>query len=179
MAQSDVGTIHNLDAVERQAFAYIVGELEKSRTHIVTDAFLPFLKPLDAGNRLLLVLKTFEGLGVLTPESPPGNKWLKTPLAGRVFPAYWRIEGKAVITHRDLLGREPEEEPKPEKGKQNPGRPPDTDAKEDKRIYDAWNTGQYKRIADLAQALGLPEKEVAKAIDRHRKRLKRASDKPE
>jgi hypothetical protein len=95
------------------------------------------------------------------------------------YPAYWRIEGKAIILHRDLLGRNPEEEPKPEKGKQNPGRPPDTDAKEDKRISDAWKTGQHKRLADLAQVLGLHEKDVAKAIDRHRKRLKRNSDESE
>jgi hypothetical protein len=176
MAQSDVGTIHNLDAVERQALAYIVGELEKSRTHIVTDAFLPFLKSLDAGNRLLVILRTFEGLGVLTPETPPGNKWLKTPLAGRVFPAYWRIEGKAVVLHRDMLSKESGEETKL---RQKPGRPADTDAKEDKRISEAWETGHYKRHGDFAQVLGLPEREVIKAIDRHRKRLKRTSDEPE
>jgi hypothetical protein len=57
------------------------------------------------------------------------------------------------------------------------GRPADTDAKGDKRIFEAWNTGQYKGYADLARELGKTEKEVSLAIDRHRKRLERGERK--
>jgi len=57
------------------------------------------------------------------------------------------------------------------------GRPADTDVKEDERIYDAWQTGQYKSYADLANALNKKRREVDLAIDRHEKRIKRQRDK--
>jgi hypothetical protein len=52
------------------------------------------------------------------------------------------------------------------------GRPSDTDPKADKRIYDAWQTRQYKNYAELAVALSLSEREVELAVDRVRKRRK-------
>ena len=176
MSQSDLGTIMNLDVVERQALAFIVGELEKSRMYLATDTFLPFLKSLGAGNRLLVILKTFEGLGILTPETPRGSKLARHPLHWLVIPAFWRIEGKAVTLHRELLGREPAEQ-QPVNRKKHRGRPADTDPEADKRTSDAWESGQYKDYADLARALRLREKDVGRAIDRHRKRLKRNSAK--
>lgn len=53
------------------------------------------------------------------------------------------------------------------------GRKPDTDAKQDKRIWDAWHTGRYQEYAELARELRLRPREVERAIDRHRKRLER------
>jgi hypothetical protein len=50
------------------------------------------------------------------------------------------------------------------------GRPPDTDAKEDRRIAQAWKTGTYSSLEDLAQALGKKKEEVKRALDRHRHR---------
>jgi hypothetical protein len=92
----------HLDSVERAALAYIVRQLEGGRTHLAIDAFLPFLKSLEAGDRLVLILKYFEDLGILTPEIPHGGN--RHPLVGLIIPAYWRIEGKAVSLHRDLSG---------------------------------------------------------------------------
>lgn len=58
------------------------------------------------------------------------------------------------------------------------GRQPDTDAREDKRIYDAWQQGKYPTYFGLARELGIDysAKKVADAIDRQRKReLRRKS----
>ena len=52
------------------------------------------------------------------------------------------------------------------------GRPIDTDLKLDKRIFDAWSTGSHRTYAELAKALGIPERDVPPAIDRERKRRK-------
>ena len=56
-----------------------------------------------------------------------------------------------------------------------PGRPIDTDRKEDKGIFDLWKTGQYNTHADLGRELGISKRKVFLAIDRHRKRLERAA----
>lgn len=50
------------------------------------------------------------------------------------------------------------------------GRPFDTDVKQDRRLYEAWQTGQYRSKQELADAFHLSKKEVVKAIDRERKR---------
>jgi hypothetical protein len=100
MPQSD------LDGVEREALAYLVGELEVGRTHVLTDAFLPFLQSREAGSRLVAILKHFEALAILTPEHPPGKQSRLLPLVGGIIPAYWRIEGKAVRLHREVRDRE-------------------------------------------------------------------------
>ncbi len=60
-----------------------------------------------------------------------------------------------------------------EKRRRKRGRPRDTDPKADKRIADAWQSGQHKTYADLARELKKSEREVRAAIDRHRQRLKR------
>jgi hypothetical protein len=51
------------------------------------------------------------------------------------------------------------------------GRKPDTDKAADKRVYETWKTGCYKRYEDLARALGESELDVRHAVDRHRKRI--------
>jgi hypothetical protein len=160
-----------LDPVERKALAYVVEELERGKTHILTDTFLPFLKSVGAGDRLIAILKYFEGLEILTPENPPKSH----PLVGRVISAYWRIEGKAVILHRALTEQAPGESESSEKSKRGRGRPSDTDPEEDEKIFNAWKSSGYKVYADLALDLGKTEKEVAQAIDRHRQRLTRCS----
>ncbi|HMF15748.1 MAG TPA: hypothetical protein VKE98_01015 [Gemmataceae bacterium] len=53
------------------------------------------------------------------------------------------------------------------------GRQPDTDAKKDECIHNAWHSGNYKKYEELALALGgLSARDVERAIDRHRKRIK-------
>jgi hypothetical protein len=51
--------------------------------------------------------------------------------------------------------------------------PVDTDHKADQRIFDAWQTQQYRSYSDLARELGRKEWEVQMAIDRQRKRIER------
>jgi hypothetical protein len=54
------------------------------------------------------------------------------------------------------------------------GRPPDTDPKEDQRLAEAWASGKYTRLADLAREFGMKKADVVKALDRHRKRCRSA-----
>lgn len=53
------------------------------------------------------------------------------------------------------------------------GRPVDTDPKEDEKLFNAWDMGNYYKYSDLARELGIGKKQVARAIDRHRQRVKR------
>lgn len=165
----------NLDPIEREALTYIVKELEAGKTHVVTDTFLPFLKSLGAGDRLLAILKYFEGLELLTPLTPPGNHWKVAPLVHLAHPAYWRIEGKAVMLHRAIQDEEARENKSPKGAKRRRGRPRDTDPKADQKIWNAWQTGEHKTYDDLARLLRTSEAEIARAVDRHRRRLERGS----
>jgi hypothetical protein len=58
------------------------------------------------------------------------------------------------------------------------GRPADTNEKEDRRIADAWDSGQHKTYEDLASILHIPKRDVELAIDRDRKRRKNKTRKP-
>lgn len=57
-------------------------------------------------------------------------------------------------------------------GKQKRGRPPKADLVKDRRIVEAWKSGQYRSKDQLAQELNLTVKDVRRAIDRDRKRTK-------
>jgi hypothetical protein len=165
----------DLDPIEREALSFIIRELEAGRTHVFTDTFYPFLESVGAGDRLVAILTYLEGLGILTGERPSGSRWGGSPLVGRTIPAYWRIEGKAVILYRSLADKRPGENKRANDRKQRRGRPVDTDTKRDEQIWDAWHTGEHKNYADLARHLGTNESHVARAIDRHRQRLARSS----
>jgi hypothetical protein len=52
------------------------------------------------------------------------------------------------------------------------GRKADTDSKADQRIAEAWGTKSYRSYAELANEFGISERDVEKAIDRHRHRKK-------
>jgi hypothetical protein len=68
----------------------------------------------------------------------------------------------------------PEEEGKPvSRSQKKRGRPSDTDEREDMRIFDACRSSVYKKYADLARELGKKPQEVKRAVDRHRKRVKK------
>jgi hypothetical protein len=56
------------------------------------------------------------------------------------------------------------------------GRPVDTDTKADQRIYNAWQSSQYRTFEELARNLGKDGKEIKEAVDRHRKRLERKDE---
>jgi hypothetical protein len=58
------------------------------------------------------------------------------------------------------------------KPKGKPGRKPDTDLKEERRIVDAWQTGQYKTYDECAAALHKGKREIARSIDNHRHRTR-------
>jgi len=51
------------------------------------------------------------------------------------------------------------------------GRPRNTDWAEDRRIDDAWKTGQHATLEDFANAFGKTREEVIRARNRHRKRV--------
>jgi hypothetical protein len=51
------------------------------------------------------------------------------------------------------------------------GRTPDTDPKEDQRIYERWKKSGYNRYEDFARKENLPLRNVKNAIERHRKRV--------
>jgi hypothetical protein len=66
----------------------------------------------------------------------------------------------------------------PKRPKRPGGRPSDTDPKEDRRVAEAWRTGQYATYEQLANAIGKERRDVKLAIDRDRKRTgKRGSGK--
>jgi hypothetical protein len=52
------------------------------------------------------------------------------------------------------------------------GRVPDTDPKADEQIFNSWQSRAYKKHSDLATALNITLKEVRRALDRHRKRVR-------
>lgn len=54
------------------------------------------------------------------------------------------------------------------KGKRPRGRKPDTDAKADQRVADAWRSGRYRTLADLARELKVTGRDVELALDRVR-----------
>jgi hypothetical protein len=56
------------------------------------------------------------------------------------------------------------------------GRPVETNPEADRRVYDSWRSGQYTTYQDLARQLNVKAHEVKKVIDRHRKRLRNASE---
>jgi hypothetical protein len=59
--------------------------------------------------------------------------------------------------------------PRPKRG----GRPVVYDPKRDKRIFEAWATGEYASRADLARAFEMTERDAFLAYDRYRNKLKR------
>ena len=110
----------------------------------------------------------------LLPPAPKGDaerdlvvlrRWLASKSSPAVKPGESEGNGRA--------GSAPE---KPQAGKTSKpkrGRPADTNAKEDRRVYEAWKTGQYKKHADCDQGLGLPAGDTYAACERHRKRVER------
>jgi len=65
---------------------------------------------------------------------------------------------------------------KPPAGKRGP-KGPRSDAKADRRLWEAWHTGMWGTKRDLAIARGLREKDVVDALERERKRRSRKSSK--
>lgn len=63
----------------------------------------------------------------------------------------------------------------PQAERRRRGRKPEYDPQRDRRIAEAWNTGHYRRYADLARELdgALTATDVKRAVDRHRKRAER------
>jgi hypothetical protein len=53
------------------------------------------------------------------------------------------------------------------------GRKPDSDPEADEQVWDAWNSGEHKDYEQLGHALGKAKGEIERALDRHRKRIKK------
>jgi hypothetical protein len=70
------------------------------------------------------------------------------------------------------LGGDKLRRPEGRKVKRARGRKPDTDPKADKRVADAWATGEHKTYEDCGRALKMTRKQVKDAIDRHRHRTR-------
>ena len=63
--------------------------------------------------------------------------------------------------------------------KKKRGRPTDTDSHAaDRRIYEAWQTHQYKTYKELAREKGMDERAIRLALHRHRARLNRSKTTP-
>lgn len=56
------------------------------------------------------------------------------------------------------------------------GRPKVSDVAADRKIFEAWQSDRYSNYADLGRELRLSAGEVGRAIDRHRKRERRANE---
>ena len=56
------------------------------------------------------------------------------------------------------------------------GRPRHYDPKLDKRLSDAWSSGQYQSYKDMRRPFGMNVKDIANAIKRHRMRQSRKGD---
>jgi hypothetical protein len=123
-------------------------------------------------------------LNDLGPEAEPVQRWLRELLEAPVyfisqdgqniepFPVDPALLGHLESAAKKLLesndkGREGQGGSS-KKGRS--GRRPDTDPREDKRLADAWGTGQYQTYDQCGQALGTTGQEVKKAVDRHRHR---------
>jgi hypothetical protein len=89
------------------------------------------------------------------------------PLCPRdVFEAY----GEVIRFWDGHIKQENGERTEGSKPKRRRGRKPDTDAKKDQRVAEAWQSGQYKTHEQCGQAIGMTRKQVKHALDRHRKR---------
>jgi hypothetical protein len=98
----------------------------------------------------------------LIPRAHPLNFPEKLPVGQRDYhPPAKNDEGNAFQTGPKQAGGS-----RRNKG----GRPADTDAKQDLRIAEAWQTGRYKSREDLGKAFQMTKGEVIRALDRHRKR---------
>jgi len=115
-------------------------------------------------------------------HAPPDERaTIETDLAmQRSWNDYWLDPGRylafqeavsALDRHADNW-KEPETPASPQRRKGLGGRPRDTDPQKDRRIAQAWNSGEYKTFAELELALKLKPGEAKLAIDRHRKREK-------
>src|SRR5262249_54435254 len=106
----------------------------------------------------------------ILPSSAPAG----APSIVRVAAPLWRP--------RQLAGGEvPSQKAQPSGARRRRGRPADTDEKQDKRIWDAWQSKAHKTYRELASALKIPTMQVKAAIERQRKRMERrggAPDKP-
>jgi hypothetical protein len=93
--------------------------------------------------------------------------------AGRLVPGPNSI-GAGATAHAETIGAPGDQggAGQAERGKSRGrrGRKPDTDPKDDKRVADAWSTGEYRTYEQCGSALGRTKKQVKDAIDRHRHR---------
>jgi hypothetical protein len=70
-----------------------------------------------------------------------------------------------------------EQPPAPESEIKKRGRPPDTDPKEDQRIYDSWKASGYTSYEEFERKNGINKIKVKEAVDRERKRRNKSAGK--
>ena len=79
----------------------------------------------------------------------------------------------AVVTVKTKQNEVAAEQSEPKSNRKR-GRPPGStknDVDEDRRIWEAWGTGQYRTYAALASEKNLDADEIECALDRHRKKI--------
>lgn len=123
----------------------------------------------------------------LNTDEFPRSGWLRSLWASldgagrtKVEQVFFKILTRWTDELNDMPGTQAEAAQR-QRSKPKLGRPPETDPDKDKRIYNAWKTGRYRTLDELAQALdkkgGQGAYQIRLAIDRHRKRLSRSAEK--
>jgi hypothetical protein len=175
-----------------QAIDDLLGFVQDKRPPECFVLHSELLRQFDELDRKVWVEAHRAGMEDKLPRPATAGRWDylgKTNLPGtvyqgfRVAPAYvirsWRND---LLATRDLaaalncgqdgaeqgLGAGPSG-----KRRMRRGRRPDTDPKADERVWDAWQSGGHQTHEQLAAALGKPKREVERALDRHRHRLKK------
>lgn len=123
-------------------------------------------QPVDVGRRRYYVPTAADVAVIakqLTDTDPTNPSWPR--IEARLIAAGRKRETLLILNAPTLVGLLAESG-----GARGGGRKPDTDEKADARLAEAWATGQYPTIAELAQAFGVRERDAQRGLDRHRKR---------
>ncbi len=126
-----------------------------------------------------LVAAALDVLGVHAPVRQLGNG--AAPTAEAVTPVAEQlaapIEGTLVLGQPAAAVRVVS--PAPAKARRTrPGRPMAGSPDRDRKIAEAWATGQHSTFEELGRPFGLDKKQARQAVDRHRKRAGREQSPP-
>jgi hypothetical protein len=112
----------------------------------------------------------------LGADLPAGNDAKSSAKRAKLNVLPVRLSAAVQFLERELAIARRSDESEKEKIKPGPkaktrgGRPVVHDPKADRRVFDAWKSGQYEDFERLATALGTAKREVQLAIGRHRAR---------
>lgn len=150
---------------------------ERAKVDLVINVHGEFVAQFEAEARFLFdradeTLREF-------PQRDHDSRWGSLQVLAHVdAERFLRYLRNCCLTLQALVaGDTPTVGPKGKKAerqvKSKRGRKLETDPKEDKRVFEAWQTGRYRKYEDLARELRMTKDQVHNAIDRHRKRAKK------